>query len=155
MRSNVLAGALGGVALAGAVAAGPANASCSTVSCLQKQVKTLSGQVKKLTKEVKANTKSLKTLTGCLAEAPITRYGDPAGSFGYVFNPGGGQPTFNTTALDGTPSGGTVSVWALVDKCNKQTTAARDMSSGARRSGVMFGAIAPEFLLTQTFPVWR
>ena len=55
----------------------------------------------------------------CEQEVPITQYGDPNGTFGYVFDSGG---TFDTTGLDVTATGDTVDAWFVFDGCNTQTT---------------------------------
>jgi hypothetical protein len=78
---------------------------------------------------IKDDDQELQTLVGCLAEVPLSQYGDPSGTFGYVFNPSGGGTTFNTTALDVTITGDPVGGWALFDGCNRTKTAA-----GIRRS---------------------
>jgi len=156
MRTRTIAIAVGGFALSGVAVAGPAQAAnCKSISCLQREVKSLTSQVKKLTTEVKSDHKYVSSLQGCLSEAPITRYGDgTSGTYGYVYNPGNNQPTFDTTALDGTASGQQVSVWAMFDHCNTQTTApARDASTRrAMAEPSPFGPIAPSFLLTEAFP---
>jgi hypothetical protein len=58
----------------------------------------------------------------CYTEVPVTQYGDPNGTFGYSFT-SDGVTFFDTTALDVTAPGDTVSAWALVDSCNTTTTA--------------------------------
>lgn len=53
----------------------------------------------------------------CVPVMPITAYGDPAGSFGYLWTPDQ-TSTFPTTALDITLQGDEVSAYALVWACD-------------------------------------
>jgi hypothetical protein len=82
------------------------------------------------------------TLATCLAEAPVTEYGDPSGTFGYEYD--NGSATLDTTALDGTASGDPVSAWILYDQCNTTPTAQIRRGDLARAGG----ALAPSFWLT-------
>jgi hypothetical protein len=86
-------------------------------------------------------------LVDCLGEYPVTDYGDPDGTFGYVYDSGSGGLEFDTTALDVTNSGDTVGAWTLFDECNTATTAS--IARSARLARVRgHQAIAPSFLLT-------
>jgi hypothetical protein len=108
---------------AGLGGAGTAQASCRTVGCLGRQVKSLKTQLTKVEK-------ALTVLTTCLGEVPVTRFGDPTNhTFGYAYSPGTGGSPYYTTALDGTATGQNVSAWILFDRCNSKTTAAADLSS--------------------------
>jgi hypothetical protein len=78
---------------------------------------------------INANATAFNNLVDCLGEAPLTQYGDPAGSFGYVFDDGT-NPPFNTTALDLTESGDPIGGWALFDLCNPQTVAGQASANG-------------------------
>jgi hypothetical protein len=134
-----------------------AQASCNTTGCLSKQVKSLKTQLTKVEKV-------LAILTGCLGEAPVTRYGDTTGhAFGYVYDAGSGATPTNTTALDGTATGHNVSAWLLFDRCNRKTTPsakdvapvapARDASQNPDAWALSpFGPIAPQFAL-RVFPL--
>ena len=82
------------------------------------------------------------TLQDCLGEYPVTEYGDPSGSLGYLFNDGSGTP-FDTTALDVTASGDAVGAWTLFDTCNSTSTANIARAHIARATD----ALAPSFLL--------
>lgn len=79
------------------------------------------------------------TLKNCLSEVPITDYGDPNGTFGYVYDQGGGS-TFDTTALDATASGDSVSAWVLSDQC----ALASNPTASASTAHIRFGkAVLP------------
>jgi hypothetical protein len=140
--------AAAGIAL---VSTEAAQAGCRGWRCINRQVTALRNQVNGLRSQLSGlssalvaadariasdettindDNQQLQTLFGCLAEAPLTQYGDPLGTFGYVFNPGGGGSAFNTTALDVTISGGAVGGWALFDGCNTAKTAAPVAGSG-------------------------
>jgi len=127
--------------------AGTAEGACK-LKCLNKKVNRLSSQLAQAeatiaqqtqqinaqTQRINGNTQALGELLGCLAEAPLTQYGDPPGA-GYVFDDG--MATFNTTALDLTEHGDQIGGWALFDACNPQTVA-----TAASRSPA--GAVAPQ-----------
>jgi hypothetical protein len=119
--------------VAGAVVAVPAQAACKTsclnrkVSTLQRQVVTMEAQIGSLLGHIgslngalQAEHNALGALTSCLRETPISQYGDPAGSFGYVFDNGTGP--FYTTGLDVTGTGDSVGAWFLSDACNGTAT---------------------------------
>ena len=116
------------------------------VNQLTGELKALSGTLNRLTGTVSGQGTTLNGLSGkvsgqatalnslsgtvatqgkklaCFTDVPITQYGDPSGTFGYSFT-SDGVTFFNTTALDVTAPGDTVSAWALVDSCNTTTTA--------------------------------
>ena len=76
----------------------------------------------------------------CLAEAPITRYQ------GYVYDADGNGNSagyVDTTALDATASGDSVSAWVMYDQCNTEPTAQIVRGNLARSTG----QLAPSFLL--------
>ncbi len=58
---------------------------------------------------------------GCIAEVPVSEYGEPGGAYGYVWDTG--TETFDTTALDVPYPGEGVGAWFLIDKCNGAKTA--------------------------------
>jgi hypothetical protein len=107
------------------------------VSSLNGQVSSLSGQVSSLQGQLAAADRTLGTITNCLAETPVTQYGDPSGTFGYVFS-NDGFSSFFTSALDGTAPGHHVGAWFLVDSCNTRTTAVAHTAHMAR------GTLGPE-----------
>ena len=137
MRAHIKALVLAGLASAGVLAIpGPAGAAtnCKTVSCLNKEVKAL-------TKVVTADTRFIGSLANCLSEIPVTQYGNPNGTYGYMYNPGASVgPAYDTTALDITNHGTPVSAWLMYDKCN-HTSAAQDHPA-ADATGGPFGPIA-------------
>jgi hypothetical protein len=125
-----------------ALSAAPATAACHKVACVNGRVASLQGQVKTLKQQLggvvnklnsaltalNADTNALTSLKSCLRELPVTVYGAPQGTFGYVYNDG--TKTFQTTALDATFQGDSVSAWILDDACNPATTAAADGARG-------------------------
>jgi hypothetical protein len=58
---------------------------CQTLKCLNKQLTKLSNFV--------------DFFYGCVVVYPVSQYGDTAGSQGYVYDPGGGDPTFDTAGI--------------------------------------------------------
>jgi hypothetical protein len=124
---------LAGIGVLFLAPAGSAEGACK-LKCLNKKVNNLSRQLAQAeatisqqnqqinaqTQRINGNTQALDNLIGCLAEAPLTQYGDPPDD-GYVFDQG--MTTFNTTALDLTESGDPIGGWALFDACNPQTVA--------------------------------
>jgi len=74
-------------------------------------------------------TKFVKSLEECLFEAPFTEYGDPEGSFGYLFEKEGGGE-IKTSALDITEEGSPISAWFIFDACNQQETLALNGTGG-------------------------
>lgn len=66
-------------------------------------------------------------LTGCLGEIPLTRYGQPEGPSGYLFQVQGplGLELLPTTALDISYDNSPVGAWTLVDACNKSRVTPR------------------------------
>lgn len=66
------------------------------------------------------------SLTGCLGEIPLTRYGQPEGPSGYLFRLDGPEATvFPTTALDISYDKSPVGAWAYVDACNQSRVTAQ------------------------------
>ncbi len=61
-------------------------------------------------------------LETCLFEAPFTQYGDPNGTFGYLFEEEGGGAPIKRTALDFTAVGDAIDAWFLFNACETQTT---------------------------------
>jgi hypothetical protein len=124
------------VALASGVACANAGAkiNCHSWSCVNRVLNQMQATVSRDDKFVRGFAK-------CLAEVPVTEYGDGSlGTFGYVWNPGSGGAPFNTTALDITASGKRPDGWLLQDACRTAKAPARD----AVGSGPLFGPIAPE-----------
>ena len=57
-------------------------------------------------------------VTSCLQKTSVTRYGDPNGNFGYMWDDDGdGTPEFDTTALDFTVPGDPASAQMVVSPC--------------------------------------
>lgn len=112
----VLVAALGALATPTA-----AQASCHSIGCLSRQVSSLTRQLHRAEQLITHNANVFNGLSGCLLDVPITDYGDPAGTYGYVFD----GPTGNqlTSALDSTGSGDVVSEWVVTDECNTTPTA--------------------------------
>jgi hypothetical protein len=128
------------IALAVAVVVSALAVPAGAQASLRSQVRTLQREVKSLQSAVKADTKYVDALKACVAEAPLTDYGDSAGTFGYVYDLGGGN-YIDTTALDQTAAGDDVSFWLLGDACNSQVTASATTAS--IRSSAARGAFAP------------
>ena len=124
----------------------------NTVNTLSGTVNTLSGTVNSLSSNVtayhnaqvsdEATLTKLTSAFGCFGEYPVTEYGDPDGTFGYLYFAGSGAD-FSTTALDVTSSGDAVGAWTLFDQCNTAQTSGLARSHLARSGD----AIAPSFLL--------
>jgi outer membrane murein-binding lipoprotein Lpp len=145
MRKLFLLIAAGAVVVA-LTGASSADAKCG-VKCLNKKVNQLSGQVSRAqatidqqAQQIAQTTQDLNQLHSCFAEAPLTDFGDAAGSFGYVFdNDGnGGDGPFFTSALDISETGGPVTAWFLFDSCNTATTAS---ATAAKSSIAPSGAL--------------
>jgi hypothetical protein len=121
---------------------GPAEAKCGT-KCLNKKVRALSAGLAAAQQTIalqgqrlQQTTQELSSLENCLGEAPLTQYGDPAGTFGYMFDNdaiGSGGDPFETTALDITESGDQIDGWALFDFCNTTSVAS---ASAAQSSSI-------------------
>lgn len=64
-------------------------------------------------------TGALSGLLGCLAQIPVSRYGEEDGPFGYQFfgRPGEEPSLFSSTALDATHPDTPVGAWILVNSC--------------------------------------
>ena len=128
---------------------GSAEAKCGN-ACLKKKLNTLTTQVSQLQQTVGQQSQAIQqtqqkfnTLVNCLGEAPLTQYGDPAGTFGYQFdNDGsGGDPFIYTSALDVTAGGDPVDAWALFDICNTTSVASASASHSSlapRSAGDLF-----------------
>jgi hypothetical protein len=116
--------------IAGLLSAVPALAgsNCHSWKCVN-------GKINSLQSQVNRDTRAVAIIAGCLAEVPVTAYGDPNGSFGYAYDKGGGAATNDTTALDFTASGGSVSAWLLGDSCNSATTAFGIAHSARQHAG--------------------
>lgn len=129
--------------------AGSADARCG-VGCLNHKVKKLTTSLKQAEQAITAQNevisqqsqaitaanagqaktaKEMHSLVDCLAEVPLTQYGQPDGPLGYVvkYEDEGIEKDGVTTALDVTYSGDGVGAWALIDSCN--TTDAVSASS--------------------------
>ena len=116
------------------------------VARMQSQVSGINSQVSSVSAlgaTVSTDHNSLTTLLGCLRETPLTLYGDPGGTFGYLYNDGIGKQ-FETDALSVTFSGGTVGGWYLADGCNTTTVA----SSGTGHTRSAYPLIFPRLILT-------
>lgn len=118
-------------------------ASCGSLSCVNRQLTTLKKQVSLDTRILRVDTRALSSLTSCLGEFALSQYGDVSGTFGYQFNAADGSPIFNTSALDVTQSGDAIGAWVMTDRCNQQTTRAA-VVRGAAAIAKAAGAIAPE-----------
>jgi hypothetical protein len=114
------------------------SANCHTISCLN-------GKLNSLTQKLNRDDRALGTLLSCLKEVPLSTYGNPAGTFGYMFDKGSGVAPIDTTAVDVTNPGDTVNGWVLFDGCNSTTTA-------FHTAGILGSAIAPEANLS---PFWQ
>ena len=124
--------------------AGSAQAiTCHSWSCVNSHLNSMQSALKTDAAIISQDNRAIGNLANCLGESPLTRYGDPAGSLGYVFDPGSGGAQFDTTALDVTNSGNTIGGWAMFDKCNTQTTASFRRGHASAFS-TAFGPIAPE-----------
>jgi len=123
--------------------------SCTSISCLQSELNSLTKQVKSLKTKLTADEKTLSSdnkldtsLSDCLEEGPITQYGDPAGTYGFSYTPSAGATAVQTTAVDITRTGTTVDAWVLIDGCNTETTPPTSTSTSVRKF-TTFGPIAP------------
>lgn len=66
------------------------------------------------------------SLTECLGEIPLTRYGQSEGPSGYLFRLDGSETTtFPTTALDISYDNSPVGAWTYVDICNQSRVTPR------------------------------
>jgi hypothetical protein len=88
-------------------------ANCHNFACVNK----------KLNKLHKQEQQTAALVNNCERVAPVTVYGDPAGSFGYVFNNNDGTGTFFTSALDFTVTGDPISAFMIVDVCQGKAKA--------------------------------
>jgi hypothetical protein len=99
-------------------AAGTAQASCHSIGCLSRQLTSVTNQLHRAEAVISGNARVFNKVINCFAEVPTTTYGDPAGSFGYIFAMNG--TAVDTTALDVTNPGTLVDGWALYDRCNSK-----------------------------------
>jgi hypothetical protein len=83
-------------------------ANCHSFGCVNKKLNALHKQQRR----------TARLVTKCEAVAPVTDYGDPNGSFGYVFDNNDGAGPFFTSALDLTFPGDPVDAFMLVDVCH-------------------------------------
>ena len=124
------------IALALALAAGSTTtadaavkwpAACTTMSCVNSHLNAVhTAQVSQNTRISTLQTKvnALESALNCLAEAPVTQYGDPAGSFGYWYTSSGlVDDGFPTSGMDFTTEGDPVSVFMIVDGCAAKSAA--------------------------------
>jgi hypothetical protein len=91
-------------------------AHCHSWSCVNKRLNSLHQKAAR-------NSRTVHHVVTCLMEAPLTQYGDPAGSLGYLYtnNPGNGY--FYTAALDITQPGDQITGRFLFDSCAGTSTA--------------------------------
>jgi len=92
------------------------------------QSQAISGQAGTISAQSQA-IKQASSILGCLFDAPITEYGDPEGSQGFIYDTG--TETFDTSALNLTFEGDPVTFWTVFDACNTAETASVQASSGA------------------------
>jgi hypothetical protein len=97
-------------------AAGTAQASCHSIGCLSRQLTNVTNQLHRAEAVISGNARVFNAAIKCFKEVPTSTYGDPAGSFGYIFSTG--ATAIDTTALDVTNPGTLVDGWALYDGCN-------------------------------------
>ena len=130
----------------GLVSAGSAQANCTNMSCVNRELNSLTKALKKANATIKADDKVLKTVVGCLGEVPLTQYGDPTNKFGYDYNSTAGGPITQRTAIDATTSGTTVDVWMLFDQCNTSKKPSSSASTGhvAQATRIPLAPIASE-----------
>ena len=108
-------------------------AACTTMSCVNSHLNAVhTAQVSQNTRittlQVKVN--ALQAVINCLAEAPVTQYGDPAGSAGYWFTSSEFvDDGFATSAMDFTAEGDPVSVFMIVDGCAAKASAAKSSNA--------------------------
>ena len=72
---------------------------CDPRVAVDRYVKCLNRYLTKLANGVNEAIETFDTFFQCTSYLPVTQYGDLAGTFGYVFDPGTGV-TFKTTGLD-------------------------------------------------------
>lgn len=119
---------------------------CHSFTCVNRQVSGLQQQVRLERVALRDQASAMRGLFNCLAEVPVTQYGDPNQTFGYQFNSGDGSPIFGTSALDITQQvGGSVGAWFLIDRCNKKAT--RSTARAAGSVGNALSGIARVFTL--------
>jgi hypothetical protein len=99
-------------------AAGTAQASCHSIGCLSRQLTNVTNQLHQAEGVINRNARVFNNVINCFKEVPTSTYGDPAGSFGYIFAANG--TAIDTTALDVTNPGTFVDGWALYDGCNSK-----------------------------------
>jgi len=109
-RTTKIAGAL----LAGGslmmLTAAPAGASTAS------KIRKLQHDLKVVSKREKQDRAALNGLIGCMQFVNLTQYGDPAGTFGYLYTQNVLDPTQTqaTTAVDGTEAGDTGTPFLII-----------------------------------------
>jgi hypothetical protein len=102
------------------------NSLSGTVSGQGTTLTSLSGKVNSLSGTVSTQ----GTKLACFTDTPVTQYGDPGGTFGYLFtNDGISADAVDATALDVTVPGDAVDAWAVMDSCNTTPTASAAVQS--------------------------
>lgn len=105
---------------------GTLNSLSGTVSGQGTTLTSLSGKVNSLSGTVSTQ----GTKLACFTDTPVTQYGDPGGTFGYLFtNDGISADAVDATALDVTVPGDAVDAWAVMDSCNTTPTASAAVQS--------------------------
>ncbi len=97
------------------------------------QGQTIAAQGQAINGQSQATKKVESFLFGCVFEAPLSVYGDPEGSFGYLFDTE--TETIKTSALDVTAEGDFIEAWALFDGCNPETVLSSSASGAPAASG--------------------
>ena len=93
-------------------------ARCHSFGCVNKKLNAIHKQLN----AVRRHTRILEVgVYECEQLVPITEYGDPLGSFGYLFDNDGGSGTLYTSALDFTASGDPTDELMVVDTCFGKT----------------------------------
>lgn len=92
----------------------------AAISALRERNVALEATGASLTSAYSSLAQRFNGLTGCLGEIPLTRYGQPEGPSGYLFQVRGplGLELLPTTALDISYDNSPVGAWTLVDVCN-------------------------------------
>lgn len=88
--------------------------------------------------------KQVRATFSCLADVPVTEFGDPLGEFGYVFrfeNEAKAEEEVETSALDVPFQGEEVDAWFVIDRCNTAETAS------AQAAGALSALADPHSLL--------
>jgi hypothetical protein len=124
---------------------------CHSWGCVNRMLNGLRSQINGLHSQLNGDEQYINTLSSCLMELPVSEFGSPVGTYGYVYNNGTGS--MYTTALDVPAGSTTVNNWVMYDSCNTQVLAsvrrAHSMGDG------VFGPIAPEAQLPIFQPASR